>query len=90
MRTRKSAGLPVLASTVGELPYSIRDGVNGYTVAPDDAGALADGLRTMLVHPEKLSVMGQAARADILDRFSWDHFAETGTAILNDIRQGSA
>lgn len=85
-----TAGLPVLASAVGELPYSIRDGINGYTVAPNDVDALADALRIMLANPEKLGAMGRVARADMLDRFSWDHFAATGTAILNHIRQGYA
>lgn len=80
-----TAGLPVLASAVGELPYSIQQGVTGLTVPPGDADILAQALKAMLARPDKLHAMGQMARADMLDRFSWDRFAATGGAIMGEI-----
>lgn len=85
-----TAGLPVVASAVGELPYSISQGVTGLTVAPGDADALAEALKFMLDDPSRLRTMGQAARADMLSRFSWDHFEATGRSIIEKIRQASA
>lgn len=85
-----TAGLPVVASAVGELPYSIRQEVTGLTVPPGDANALADALAFMLGDPSRLRAMGQAARADMLSRFSWDRFEATGRAIVEKIRQASA
>lgn len=85
-----TAGVPVIASAVGELPHSIRQGVTGYTVPPGDADALAGALKTMLADPTSLGAIGEAARADMLNRFSWDRFAATGAAIVNHIRQVSA
>lgn len=85
-----TAGLPVIASAVGELPWSVRSGVTGLVVPPGDADALAMALRTMLEQPEQLASMGHAAREDMLDRYSWRRFAATGEAILNQIRQASA
>lgn len=85
-----SAGVPVIASAVGELPYSIRDGITGYTVPPANAGALASALITILANPAHLAIMGRAARADMLDRFSWDQFAATGIDIVNRIGRISA
>ncbi|MEJ7933899.1 glycosyltransferase [Sphingobium sp. AN558] len=85
-----SAGLPVVASAVGELAWSVRQGVTGCTVPPGDADALAAALRDMLVDPASLRAMGDAARADMLERFSWDRFAATGNAIISHIRQASA
>ncbi|CAN5241768.1 glycosyltransferase [soil metagenome] len=85
-----TAGLPVVASAVGELPHSIRQDVTGRTVSPGDVDALATALRFMLANPASLHAMGDAARADMLERFSWDRFAATGTAIVNHIRQKSA
>ena len=79
-----TAGLPVIASAVGELPYTIRQGLTGFTVSPGDPDELALALKTILVHPDRLNSMGRAARADMLDRFSWDHFAATGRAILDE------
>jgi len=85
-----TAGLPVLASAVGELPRSIRQDVTGITVPPADIDALADALGRLISDPARLSPMGQAARADMLERFSWDRFAATGSAIIERIRQASA
>ncbi|WP_255325635.1 MULTISPECIES: glycosyltransferase family 4 protein [Sphingobium] len=85
-----TAGLPVVASAVGELPFSIRQGETGLTVPPGDPEALADALRTMLADPARLRIMGEAARRDMLDRFSQARFAATGAAILNQIRQARA
>jgi glycosyltransferase involved in cell wall biosynthesis len=85
-----TAGLPVLASAVGEIPHSIRDGETGYTVPPGDADALAGRLRRMLADPVALHRMGQAARADMLDRFSQARFAATGAQIMARIRQAGA
>ena len=39
-----STGVPVIATKVGDNPYFVQEGVNGYLVPPDDAGALARGL----------------------------------------------
>jgi len=85
-----TAGLPVIASAVGELPYSIRQGVTGLTVPPGDADALAEALKALLDDPARLGGMGQAARADMLSRFSWDHFEATGRSIVERIRQARA
>ncbi|WP_375195643.1 glycosyltransferase family 4 protein [Sphingobium sp.] len=85
-----TAGLPVIASAVGELPWSIRQNITGLTVPPADIDALAKALAALLSDPARLSKMGQAARADMLERFSWDRFAATGSAIIGQIRQAAA
>jgi glycosyltransferase involved in cell wall biosynthesis len=80
------AGLPVVASAVGQLPYSITDGRSGYTVPPGDAAALADALAQLLASPENLAGMGAMARDDVLDRFDPERFRATGLAILERMR----
>lgn len=82
-----TAGLPVVASAVGELPYSIRQGETGQLVPPGDPVALAQALGTMLTDPARLAAMGAEARRDTLDRFSQERFAAAGSAILDRIRQ---
>ncbi|GAA0662703.1 glycosyltransferase [Sphingomonas insulae] len=77
------AGLPVVASRVGELADSVVEGVTGRLVAPGDAAALAEALSACLAEPRALAEMGQAARARVLDRFGPDRFAATGLAILD-------
>ena len=81
------AGLPVVASAVGQLPYSIADGRNGATVPPGDPAALAGALAALLRRPERLAAMGAAARADVLDRFSPEGFRAAGLAIVERMRR---
>lgn len=85
-----TAGLPVIASSVGELPHSIRQGITGRTVPPGDCDSLAAAIRAMLADPAALRTMGDAARKDMLERFSRHRFAATGTTIVNHIRRASA
>lgn len=83
-----AAGLPVLASAVGEIPHSIQEGVTGHTVPPGDADALARKLALLLFDPGGLQAMGEAARERILDRFSPDRFRAAGLAIMRRIDPG--
>lgn len=82
-----TAGLPVIASAVGELPWTINAGRTGSLVPPGDAVSLAAALRDLLIDPSQLAAMGDAARQDVLDRYSQEKFAANGTAILDHIRQ---
>jgi len=72
------AGLPVLVSAVGEMPYSVVDGEIGRVVPPADAPALAAALAGLLSHPERLAGMGAAARSRVLERFGGAAFAAAG------------
>jgi len=80
------AGLPIIASAVGQLPYSITEGRDGLTVPPGDPVALAEALASLLRQPERLANMGAQARIDVLDRFSSDRFRAAGLAIVERMR----
>lgn len=80
------AGLPVIASAVGELPHSIVDGVTGWAVPPGDPEALAGALSKAIDHPERLAAMGQAAQDLVLDRFGAARFEAIGLSILDKMR----
>ena len=85
-----AAGLPVLASAVGELRYSIVDGETGGLVPPGDRQALAAKLGTMLRDPARLAAMGAAGRARVRDRFGSTAFAQSGAALFQRIRLARA
>ena len=76
------ASLPVIASTVGQIPYTVEAGKSGWLVAPGDVGALADALAEVLTHPERLAAMGQAAYARVFPRYSAEAFRHAGENIL--------
>jgi glycosyltransferase involved in cell wall biosynthesis len=80
-----TAGLPIVASAVGELPRAI-DICTGRLAPPGDAPALALALYDLLVEPENLAVMGARGRANMLDRYGPERFEAAGKAILDRIR----
>jgi glycosyltransferase involved in cell wall biosynthesis len=81
------AGLPVIASAVGELKHSIVPGETGWLVPPGDVGALADALGAAVTAPERLAGMGAAARGRLFERFGAERFEAAGRAILARLPQ---
>lgn len=81
------AGLPVIASAVGELPHSIENNKTGLTIPPANPSALADALYNLLQHPQNLYPMGQLARDTILTRFSEERFNHIGRQIFDRMTQ---
>ena len=80
-----AAGLPVLASAVGELPNSIVQGT-GLTVPPGDPEALAEALESLLRHPQNLAAMGKSARVRVLEQFGPDRFEAAGRTIAERLK----
>jgi glycosyltransferase involved in cell wall biosynthesis len=66
-----AAGLPVVASRIGQLAGLIRDGVNGILCPPGDSDALAEALERLRQEPEWGTRLGQAARATVLRDHTW-------------------
>lgn len=84
------AGLPVVASAVGEMPRTIVPGVTGITVPPLDPAALAAALRDLLSHPESLHAMGAAARVHVLEKFSRERFVAAGREVFRRMALAAA
>ncbi len=80
------ASLPVIASAVGQIPYTLEQGRSGWLVPPGDANALADALAAALADPGRLVAMGQAARARVLPLFSASAFRRAGESALERLR----
>ncbi len=56
-----AAGLPVVATAVGGIPELVKDGLQGYLVAPGAIDALADALLKLALNPGDRSAFGRAA-----------------------------
>jgi len=76
------AGLPVIASSVGELAYSVEPGRTGDLFVPGDVDALAESIGAMIAQPEHMAVMGGLARDRVLRRFGADAFETRGRAVI--------
>jgi glycosyltransferase involved in cell wall biosynthesis len=63
-------GLPIVASSVGAIPEVVRDGVNGFLVAPGDSGAMAEALDKLLSSDDLAMKYGEASY-QLARRFTW-------------------
>jgi glycosyltransferase involved in cell wall biosynthesis len=64
-----ATGLPVIGSRIAGIPEIIRDGRNGFLVAPNDASSLADRLQFLLEHKEVREQMGIVGRSVVEQEF---------------------
>ena len=87
MHEAMQAGLPVIASDVGEMPLTIEEGATGWVVPSDDADALAQALRAALRNPPRLGEMGRAGRQNILKRFTAEQFNRCGEEVVSRLRK---
>ncbi|PID60391.1 hypothetical protein CSB45_00250 [candidate division KSB3 bacterium] len=71
-----AAGLPVIATTVSGIPEIVRDGINGFLVAPGDEAALEIKMRWMLDHPSERQNMARNAYRFAKDFFSPQFYVE--------------
>ncbi|WP_207260675.1 glycosyltransferase [Desulfovibrio sp. Huiquan2017] len=55
-------GLPAVCTSVGGIPEVVRDGVNGFLCASEDADCLAEKMRLLAEDPLKRYTMGLAGR----------------------------
>jgi glycosyltransferase involved in cell wall biosynthesis len=71
-----ASGTPVVASRLGGLTEVVEDGVTGFLVPPGDVAALRGRLDLLLAEPALARRLGEAARARVLDQFTWAKVAE--------------
>jgi glycosyltransferase involved in cell wall biosynthesis len=66
-----AAGLPVVASRIGQLEEAIRDGVDGLLCRPGDAAAFAAALLDLADRPRLRAALGREARRVVLASHTW-------------------
>lgn len=71
-----AAGVPVVASRVGQLAEVIDDGVNGVLCTPGDATSLAAQLMNLHANPALRRRLAQAGRRRAVQRHTWESVVE--------------
>lgn len=79
------AGLPVVASDVGGVRESVRDGETGFVVRGGDAEELRDRLRRLITSPELRLQMGRSGRALYEERYSIERLVAQTTALYSAV-----
>jgi glycosyltransferase involved in cell wall biosynthesis len=69
-----AAELPIVAYAVGELPATLGDA--GVLVEPGDEAAFARAVVALFEDGDWARRLGEAARARVSARYSWDQLAE--------------
>jgi glycosyltransferase involved in cell wall biosynthesis len=67
-----ASGLPVIASATGGLLDLIDSERTGVLVQPDDPGALAAALESLVLSPARAAALGASARDEVARRYSFD------------------
>lgn len=81
-----AAGLPVLASRVGGLPFFVADGVDGILfdpASPDDLTA-----KYLALSSETTMCMAEQGRAKVLKEYTWDKITERLCTLYQEVLHG--
>ena len=77
-----ASGKPVVGTRLGGIPECIGDGENGFTVEPENPGALAEGIVKILQRgPETFSDNAMAS----VNRFDWQTIGEDYSKTFNNL-----
>jgi glycosyltransferase involved in cell wall biosynthesis len=64
---------------------AVEEGVTGFLAAPDDHRDLARAMRDLMTEPARRSVMGQAGRLRVEDRFAASRMAAETAALYRSV-----
>ncbi len=71
-----ASGLAIVASDLPSVREVVKHGVTAHLVAPDDAQALADGIKHVLGDEEYAQRLGDAARKEV-QQYTWENRARS-------------
>jgi glycosyltransferase involved in cell wall biosynthesis len=80
-----SAGLPVVATRVGDVREVVRDGNSGWLVAPGDPVAVATNISALLADPAGARRMGEEGALWVRDRFGRERQADELTGLYGHL-----
>jgi glycosyltransferase involved in cell wall biosynthesis len=81
------AGLPVVATGVGEMPRSIEAAQAGAVVEPGDASSLAEAMGALLADPAAAHVAGRRGAEAVARAYSAERFESAGAAVVARLRE---
>ena len=72
-----SMGLPTVASSVGGIPYTIENGVDGFLVKPGDVKDLEEKLEWIIQNSERAKEIGENGRKKAIEKYSYEAIEST-------------
>jgi len=83
-----ACGLPIISTTRTAAPDLIRNGKEGFVIAPGDSAQLAEAIEQFLRCPERVLSMGEAAR-ERAQAFNWPRFRKQLVEVVGGILRHS-
>ena len=83
------AGLPVVASAVGGISESVRDGETGFVVPRGEVDVLRDRIGRLLTDPALRVRLGASGRARYEQHFTLGHTVVKTLAVYRDVLEGA-
>ena len=85
-----AAGLPVVTTNAGGIPFVVRHDDNGLMVACGDHQALATQALRLFHEPHLAQRLADRARADVLDRYTWTAVQAQWVRLYQQLAQRSS
>lgn len=82
-----AAGLPVVTTDAGGIPYIATDGVNARVVRRDDDEALASAALSLIGDPLLAMRLAASARAECLTKYAWDAVSRAWSAVYREVAE---
>ncbi len=77
--------LPVLVTKVGDLPFIVKEGENGWLVRPGDSRLLSEKLKKVLsLDSRELKLIGEMGYVRVVEDYRWEVVAKS---ILNKVKK---
>lgn len=83
-----NAGLPIVATPVGEIPRAVQQGETGWLLHGELVPALCEVIRLILADPTALQRYGEQARRYVLQTYSRERYQQAAARIVNKLSTG--
>lgn len=80
--------LPVIATSLGEIPEFVRDGCNGFLVSPRNVDALAGRLEKFVGEPALIGEMRRNCAAFVKEELGWSRIADKTARVYRGLSEG--
>ena len=83
-----AAGRPVVATSVGGVPFVVHDATTGWLVPPADPAAVAEAIQAVLGDPAEAARRAGRGRSEVLSRFGSDRLVADVRALYRELVAG--
>ncbi len=81
----QAAGLPIVSTSTGGIPYIVQDGETGLLVPPGDVEGMARASLRLLTEPGLALRLARAARASCIAQFTWPAVQDEWVRVYRDL-----